>query len=105
PVERRDLARYLSPFAVLAAITGGTTPYLAVMVLLIGLAALLRTHLELLDAPAGSANVLDRKTSGLRRLLATSNVLWAVILIASMVTSFVFFGFVTFGSSPHLEDI
>src|SRR5205085_7341023 len=69
------------------------------------LTSLLRLHPVVADSPAGSTNFPDPKRSAFQRFLETSHVLWAVILIASMVGSFVFFGFVTFGSSPHLEDI
>jgi hypothetical protein len=104
PVERRNLAAYIAPFAMLAAIAGGITPYIAAMVLMIGLAALLRTHLESSNATAPSPDVRDCKSSATRRFLKTNHMVWAAILIGSMAASFVFFGFVTFGGSPTLAD-
>jgi len=105
PLKRRNLVAYLSPFAVLVAIAGGITPYIAVMVLLIGLAALLRAYLERQNGRGDeSAELRGAGASALRQFLGTNHVLWAAILAVSMVASFVFFGFVTFGGSPTLAD-
>jgi hypothetical protein len=116
PANRADLVRYISPFVVLAAVSGGITPYLAVMVLAIGVAGLYRSHLE---APANVPNNPPRDETSLagaipcapggtrldlRRILAANHPVWAIILAAATVISFTFFGFIVFGSIPKLGD-
>lgn len=104
PAERSNLATYLTPFIWLTAIAGGVTPYIAVMVLLIGLAALLRACLERSTAAAAPADVRNPSGARLQRLLTNNHALWAAILAGSTAISFVFFGFVVFGGGPALAD-
>lgn len=100
PPERAGIARYMAPFAVLAAIAGGITPYITVMVLMIGLAAVLRLQLEIASfrAPEDKTTVADKL-----RKPWESPALWIVIPAAAAFLSFLVFGFVMSDSSPGIE--
>lgn len=104
PVKPSSLAAYLAPFALLAAVSAGITPYLAIMVQLLGFAALFRIGLENSTGDAGCTTLPGVEASVLPRLFHRSRIIWAAILIGSTAMSLVFFGFVIFGGSPALAD-
>jgi hypothetical protein len=108
PIDDCSIARYAMPFAILAFVAGGITPYLAVMVLLIGFCALLRFPFA-----NPRENILPRQTGQGRAMgrrgwqdafdnLAIRQFAWSLSLICSLGISLVIFGFVIFGSgSPY----
>lgn len=100
PPERGGIARYMAPFAVLAAIAGGITPYITVMVLMIGLAAVLRLQLEIASfrTPEDKITIAD-----MLRKPWESPALWIVVPAAAALLSFLVFGFVTPGAGPGIE--
>ncbi|MGH6890385.1 MAG: DUF6311 domain-containing protein [Rhizomicrobium sp.] len=100
PVERSGIARYMAPFAVLAILAGGITPYITVMVVLIALAAVLRSQL---DATACSAPGGKPTTDGWFRNLSESRILWIALPAAAALLAFLVFGFVGMDSGPSME--
>lgn len=98
PLARTGTARYMAPFAVLAAIAGGITPYLTVMVLVIGFAAVLRSQLENTASFSGSGERPISRAWYVK--LPENGILWLFLPPASAVLAFLVFGFVTPGSGP-----
>ncbi len=108
PAGHRGLVGYILPFAILLVIACGITPYLAVMVLLIGLCALLRfrpaaplsrlrtASLET-EAPDRGAQISLGQTL-LQRLSSSTSAWGAASLTGLTAASFVLFGFLTRGS-------
>ncbi|HEY3777875.1 MAG TPA: DUF6311 domain-containing protein [Rhizomicrobium sp.] len=103
PIKRRRTARYLAPFALLTAIAGGITPYIAVMVFLIGLAAALRAYLER-SAYAAAPDSRTDSTAGIWHSRLWSNpLLWSGLMAVSMGFAFLVFGFLIPGSGPAMD--
>lgn len=85
PVESGRLARYVLPFAVLIAVAGGVTPYIAIMVLGIGIAALFRWFF---------LRPVDVSPRG---------ILYFAVLPSAMLASFLVFGFLASDASTQLQ--
>jgi hypothetical protein len=110
PINPQRTTRFLWPFALLLAISGGTSPYLSIMVLGISAAAVARTQVGLqkceqpelpLDKGVGLrhfSDVWQMILLWLRRPLA-----WAGIFLVCMLLSFAFFGFLVPGSMPSIS--
>lgn len=112
--ECGSLRRYALPFAMLSVIAAGVTPYLMIMVVFIGLAAILRTFL----VPTPGANRAETiagapPSSGMTRRnlrtwphfppIAEIRLLWVALIPGAAALSLVLFGFVVLHSGPVLE--
>jgi hypothetical protein len=103
----KTLPQYLLPFVVLAIIAAAVTPYIALMAVLLGLAAIWRAHLE----GAGAGAIISATPSAtrdasvrIRHWFATSYLLWAAILLAATLLSLTVFGFIVFGHAQFAGD-
>ena len=112
PVGHGRLARYVLPFALLLAVVGGITPYIAIMVLGVAIAALLRwffirsretsAHEPAPISQEPDSNVYVARPDGLAISLFRG-ILCFTILSAVMLVSFLVFGFLASGASVHME--
>jgi len=104
PAARDRFTRHMLPFAVLLAIAGGISPYIAVMVLGVSIAALFRWFL-VCRSPARpephSGNHATRPEAFARSLLR--GILCLAIWLATMITAFVLSGFLTADASTQLS--
>lgn len=89
PVDGRSRFRVMFPFLPLLAIASGVTPYLAVMVLFVGLAALARSRAELSPGYTGRF-----------RQPFLDAVAFGALMLAIMAVSFLVFGFIVPGENP-----
>ncbi|MGH6890387.1 MAG: DUF6311 domain-containing protein [Rhizomicrobium sp.] len=90
PADWRKRFRFVVPFLPLLAVSAGVTPYLAVMVLFIGLAALLRSCIE----SRASEQVRSFGQPWL------SAVVFSGLMLAAMAASLLLFGLIVPGADP-----
>lgn len=109
---RGALTGYASPLAALAIIAGGVSPYIAVMVVLIGLTAILRSFfrtrqdssdLDLIEIGASGTGrpALSRSKAS----TSLNHALAVLTLIGVTATSLLLFGFIAVGSGQKFEGI
>ncbi|HEY3637911.1 MAG TPA: DUF6311 domain-containing protein [Rhizomicrobium sp.] len=111
PIKPRRFLSYVAPFMALLAVAGAITPYIAVMILAIGTAALFRWRAviaargdigtvtlstEALEPPSGRLTHLENSLAGGLLYLAT--------LIAVALVAFFVFGFLVFGAHTQFDS-
>ena len=107
-IEPDGANRYLWPFALLLAISGGTSPYISVMVLGVSIAAVARIYAERkirdrpvsseVNEPRGQFPAAPTFPAGRWHTYA-----WAAFFLACLLLSFAFFGFLVPGSTPAIS--
>lgn len=102
PTTGRTRSRFLAPFLPLLAMAGGITPYLAAMVLSVGLAAILRSCIQsgaFKSSVPGASSTASASVPNLAKPWLDA-LLFGGLMLGTMGASLLLFGFLVPGAEP-----